>query len=238
MPCKCKDCLINTRIVRTAQHDNQVIRPRGCWDRHPTVSRVRLCDVCRSPMAVVQAAILLFSVCVRSEALTFMCLYHGPEHVIVTGVQVWTVGGDVRTRTFHHKCCSFSRMVLPGWGQTLPTLDMAWLLNRWWMLSMLTRVQSLDLATNTRTRPHRQCDPKTRLPLFHTAAYVPRRYPLRVASVRSSNSSAPAEQKIPMPQNLRDDAMHTFHAVAKVFTHKVLHTAFASVDWYFVSISE
>ena len=55
--CICKGCLINKRTVRTTQHSAQVIwqMPHGCLDRYPTVSRVCLYHVCRSPVAVGEA---------------------------------------------------------------------------------------------------------------------------------------------------------------------------------------
>jgi hypothetical protein len=31
----------------------------------------------------------------RSEALTFVCLFHWPRHMVITGGEIWTVGGDV-----------------------------------------------------------------------------------------------------------------------------------------------
>ena len=33
------------------------------------------------------------NVCIYCEVLTFACLLHWPKHMIVTGQQVWTVGG-------------------------------------------------------------------------------------------------------------------------------------------------
>jgi hypothetical protein len=63
-----------------------------------------------------------------------------------------------------------------------------------------------------------QYDPKTSLPLFHTTAYVPSRYPCEMPSVCHLNSSAPIMHNPPIPQNLCDDVMHTFHAETKVCT--------------------
>jgi hypothetical protein len=44
--------LINKRAVRTARHSDQVMWhiPHGCWDRHPTVSRVCLHYITHNPI--------------------------------------------------------------------------------------------------------------------------------------------------------------------------------------------
>ena len=88
--------MINKRTSGTAQRDDHVIRnmPHGCWDKHQTVSQLRLCHDCGSRVPLEEATILLLTVYLRlwGEAPTFVCLFHWSEHMIVTEGHVWTAG--------------------------------------------------------------------------------------------------------------------------------------------------
>jgi hypothetical protein len=57
-----------------------------------------------------------------------------------------------------------------------------------------SHVRSLGHITNTRTRPLRQYEPKTRLLLFNTVAKFPGWYPCELPSAPRFNSSAPILQ--------------------------------------------
>lgn len=93
---KCKGCLINNQTLHTAQHDNQVIwhMPRSYWDSHPTVSWVYYTtSVAVLWLPVKPLCDCFLYICLHSEEVIFLYIFHQPEHMKVTGEKDWTEGG-------------------------------------------------------------------------------------------------------------------------------------------------
>jgi hypothetical protein len=89
------------------------------------------------------------------------------------------------------------------------------------MLSLLTHVSSLWITVQTPGLFPTDNMIKKLVSLSFTLQHMFQAdTPYELSSVSPSNSLAPSVQNLPIPQNLRDDVMHTLHAVAEVFTDR------------------
>jgi len=95
---------------------------------------------------------------------------------------------DARSTMIDKQCQH--HLTIAGYGTTL-----FWS-RRWRMFPLLTHAFSLWNIVQTPGLVLWQYDPKTHLPLFHTTAYVPGRYPCKFPSVCCLHSSAPILQKL------------------------------------------